>query len=129
MRVLIPKSRTWRKVFLFLQILFGAKCWWSLGRSRSLNQAGRRVPAAALPVNRYLGTLFVTILAVKYRHLIQIGNSHFPHSLARVKEDTTEAAVQIRNLWNVNVLHTSPSVGNSGTFSILFTLWCDNAHS
>lgn len=50
----------------------------------------------------------MTILAVKYRRLIQIGNLHFVHSLARAKEDATEATVQVRNLWNVNVLHTFP---------------------
>lgn len=74
-----------------------------LGCSRSLNQAGRLVLAAALTVNKYLGTLFVTIPAVKYRYLILTENLHFLHSLARAKEDATEAEVQVKNLWNVNV--------------------------
>lgn len=75
-----------------------------LGCSRSLNQAGRLVLAAALTVNKYLGTLFVTILAVKYRYLILTENLYFLHSLARAKEDATEAEAQVKNLWNVNVL-------------------------
>lgn len=70
-----------------------------LGCPRSLNQAGRLVLAADLTVNKYLGTLFVTISAVKYRYLIQTENLHFSHSLA-------EAEVQVKNLQNVNVLYT-----------------------
>ena len=66
-----------------------------------------------------LGSPFVTIFVVKYRHLSQTGNSR---SLARVEEDATEAAVQVKNLWNVTVPHVSCFVGNHGTFSILFVL-------
>ena len=65
-----------------------------------------------------LGSPFVTILMVKYRHLSQTGNSR---SLARV-EDATEAAAQVKNLWNVTVLYVSVFVGNHGTVSILFVL-------
>lgn len=71
-------------------------------------ESGRQFSSGyCLHCKQVLGTLFMTILAVKYRHLIQTGNLHFSHSLARAKEDATEAAVQIRNLWNVNVLHAS----------------------
>ena len=56
---------------------------------------------------------------VKYRHLSQTGNSR---SLARVEEDATEAAAQVKNLWNVTVLYVSVFVGNHGTVSILFVL-------
>ena len=72
----------------------------------------------SLPLSHW-EALLLTILVVKYRHLSQTGNSH---SLARVEEDATEAAVQVKNLWNVTVPHVSFFVGNHGTFSILFAL-------
>ena len=101
MWVLIPKSRTWRKGF-HSQTLFGAKSCWLFGCPRSLNREGSLVLAAAFTVNRYLGAFFVTILAVKYKHLIQTGNSHFSHCLGRAHMlQKQQSRLGICGMWTV----------------------------
>lgn len=99
-KVLNPEPRSWRKVF-FLQTLFEAKSYGPFGVQVQL--VTRK---SVLVANRYIGTIFMTVPAVKYRRLIQTGSVHFLHSLVRAKEDAKKVAAQTEHLWNVNALHT-----------------------